>query len=145
MSGVDIMKPLVLCILDGMGIKKEKKGNAFKQAKTPIFDKLWKQYPHSKLVASGQKVGLPKGQMGNSEVGHTNIGAGRIVYQPLEYINNEIRTGAFFDNEKILDVMNYTKHNNSNLHILGLLSDGGIHSHIDHLFNLIDMCQKNDV
>ncbi len=139
------MKPLVLCILDGVGIRKEEKGNALKLAKTPNFDKLWKEYPHSLLEASGKKVGLPAGQMGNSEVGHTNIGAGRIAYQPLEFINNQIDKGTFKENQEILNIMNYTKENNSNLHILGLLSDGGIHSHINHLFNLIDMCKDKGI
>ena len=95
-------KPLVLCILDGCGIREEKDGNAFKCANKPTFDYLWNNFPHSLLEASGQKVGLPVGQMGNSEVGHMNIGAGRIVYQPLELINKAIEDKTFFENEKIL-------------------------------------------
>jgi len=138
-------KTLILCILDGCGLRDETEGNAFKNANKPTFDYLVNKYPHTKLEASGQLVGLPKGQMGNSEVGHMNIGAGRIVYQPLELINHAIETGEFFGNEKILNVINHTKKNNSKLHIMGLISDGGIHSHIDHLFALIDMCKNEGV
>lgn len=140
-----MMKPLVLCILDGVGIRDNKHGNAFMQANKPNFDKLWNNYPHSLLEASGEEVGLPSGQMGNSEVGHMNIGAGRIVYQPLQYLNEQIKTGEFFANQEILNVMEHTKNNNSKLHIFGLLSDGGIHSHINHLFALLDMCKKNNI
>lgn len=141
----DAMKPMVLCILDGCGIKEEEYGNAFKQAKTPNFDFLWEHYPHSLLEASGELVGLPKGQMGNSEVGHLNIGAGRIVYQPLQLITEKIKDGSFFQNEEMLEVIKHTKKNHSKLHIFGLLSDGGIHSHINHLFALLDLCKKEDV
>ena len=139
------MKPLVLCILDGVGIRDNEYGNAFMQANKPNFDFLWNNYPHSLLEASGELVGLPDGQMGNSEVGHMNIGAGRIVYQPLQYINEQIKNNEFFSNEEILNVINHTKQNNSNLHIFGLLSDGGIHSHINHLFALLDMCKQNNM
>lgn len=139
------MKPLVLCILDGVGIRNTEYGNAFMQANKPNFDKLWNSYPHSLLEASGEKVGLPKGQMGNSEVGHMNIGAGRIVYQPLQYINEQIKNKEFFNNKEILEVINHTKTNNSKLHIFGLLSNGGIHSHINHLFALLEMCKKNNI
>lgn len=138
-------KTLVLCILDGCGIREESFGNAFKNANKPTFDYLVKKYPHTLLEASGQLVGLPFGQMGNSEVGHMNIGAGRIVYQPLELINHAIETKEFFKNEKILNVINHVKLNNSKLHIMGLISDGGIHSHINHLLALIDMCKENNV
>ena len=139
------MKPLLLCIMDGCGIKDSEYGNAFKQAQTPNFDYLLKTYPNCKINASGQSVGLPKGQMGNSEVGHMNIGAGRTVYQPLELINNAIEEETFFQNEEILSVINHTKDNNSKLHIMGLISDGGVHSHINHLLALLEMCQKNNV
>ena len=138
-------KPLVLCILDGCGIREEKDGNAFKNANKPTFDYLWNNFPHSLLEASGQKVGLPAGQMGNSEVGHMNIGAGRIVYQPLELINKAIEDKTFFENEKILNVLSHVKKNNSSLHVMGLLSDGGVHSHINHLMNLINMIKENGV
>lgn len=138
-------KPLVLCILDGCGVRKEKDGNAFLNANTPNLDMLKSEYPNSILYASGRKVGLPEGQMGTSEVGHMNIGAGRIALQPLEAINKAIEDKSFFENEKILEVINHVKNNNSALHITGLLSDGGIHSHINHLFALLDMCKKNNV
>ena len=131
--------------MDGVGISNNIEKNAFYNARTPNYDYLINNYPHSKLVASGEEVGLPRGQMGNSEVGHTNIGAGRIVYQSLEYINNKIKTKEFFNNDKLLEVINYTKEKDSNLHIMGLLSDGGIHSSIDHLFAMLDMCKINNV
>ena len=139
------MKPLVLCILDGFGIRKEKQGNALAKANMPNYDKLVKEYPHSLLSASEEAVGLPHGQMGNSEVGHFNIGAGRVVYQPQEQINEEIKNGKFYENKNILDVIDYVKENKSKLHIFGLLSDGGIHSDIHHLMALIDMCKKNGI
>jgi len=103
------------------------------------------KYPHSLLEASSKAVGLPNGQMGNSEVGHMNIGAGRVVKQPLQKINDAIDDKTFFQNKNILEIMNHTKKNNSKLHIMGLLSDGGVHSHIDHLMALIDMCKQNDI
>ena len=139
------MKPIVLCILDGVGLREEIHGNAFKQANTPNFDYLWNKYPHATLEASGEYVGLPKGQMGNSEVGHLNIGAGRVVYQPLQFITEKIKDKTFFENKELLSVINHVKKNNSRLHIFGLLSDGGIHSHIDHLLALIDLYQKENV
>src|SRR5574344_1099219 len=117
----DKMKPLVLCILDGVGIRNEKHGNSVYQANKPNLEYLWNNYPHSLLNASGKEVGLPFDQMGNSEVGHSNIGAGRIVYQPLELINNEIENNKFYENENILDIINHVKNNNSKLHIFGLL------------------------
>ena len=138
-------KPVVLTILDGCGIRKETDGNAFHNANKPTFDYLWNKYPHSLLNASEEAVGLPHGQMGNSEVGHTNIGAGRIVYQPLELINMFIKDKSFFENEVLLDVINHVKNNNSKLHIMGLLSDGGVHSHINHLKALIELCKMHNV
>ena len=138
-------KPIVLCILDGCGVREESYGNAFKNANKPNFDYLFNNYPHAFLEASGNLVGLPKGQMGNSEVGHMNIGAGRIVYQPLELINKSINDESFYKNKNILDVIHYTQDNNSKLHIMGLISDGGIHSHINHLLSLIDMCKKEGI
>lgn len=139
------MKPLVLCILDGVGIREETYGNAVYKANMPVFEHLLNTYPNCLLDASGKSVGLPDGQMGNSEVGHTNIGAGRVVKEPLEIINEQIDNGAFFDNDKLLSVMDYTKIHDSKLHIMGLLSDGGIHSHIDHLYALLKMCKDNDI
>lgn len=137
------MKPVLLCILDGVGIREEKLGNAFKNANTPNFDFLWENYPHTILNASEEYVGLPKGQMGNSEVGHTNIGAGRIVYQSLELINKSIKNHEIDNSEKLLEIISYVKKNNKKLHIMGLTSDGGIHSHIDHLNGIITIAQKN--
>ena len=138
-------KPLVLCILDGCGIRKETDGNAFANANKPTLDMLMNKYPNSILEASGPSVGLPVGQMGTSEVGHMNLGSGRVALQPLEAISSSIEDGSFFENEKILNVLNHVKENNSNLHLYGLLSDGGVHSHINHLFGLLEMCKKNNV
>ncbi len=138
-------QPLLLTILDGYGLRDNEHGNAVKLANNKMFNYLWENYPHTTLEASGRQVGLPEGQMGNSEVGHTNIGAGRLVYQPLELINKEIRERTFFSNPEILKVINHTKENNSKLHIMGLISDGGVHSHIDHLLALLEMCHLNNV
>ena len=138
-------KPLVLCILDGCGIREESDGNAFKNAHKPTFDYLMKMYPHSILQASGKAVGLPEGQMGTSEVGHMNLGSGRVAIQPLENISASIESKEFFSNKKILEVLNHVKKNNSNLHIFGLLSDGGVHSHINHVLALLEMCKKENI
>ena len=139
------MKPIVLCIMDGVGIRNEIHGNAFLQAKKPNIDYLWNKYPHSLLEASGELVGLPERQMGNSEVGHLNIGAGRIVYQPIQLITEKIKDGSFFNNPNILEVINHVKENNSKLHVLGLLSDGGVHSHINHLMAIIDLAKMQNI
>lgn len=135
----------ILCILDGVGIREVKKGNAFLNTKKNMFDYLWNNYPHSLLEASGEDVGLPNGQMGNSEVGHTNIGAGRIVYQSLELINKSIKDESFYSNENLLELLDHVKNNGSNLHIFGLLSDGGIHSHISHLYAILDLCKRKNI
>ncbi len=139
------MRPIVLAILDGVGIREELKGNAFKQAHKPNFDYLIGEYPNSELEASGRSVGLPTGQMGNSEVGHLNIGAGRIVYQPLEIINDALRTENLYNNDQILSVVNHVKNNNSRLHVMGLLSDGGVHSHIEHIMGMLELVKRNNV
>lgn len=139
------MKPLVLCILDGCGIRESTDGNAFKNADTPTLDMLFNEYPNSILQASGPSVGLPEGQMGTSEVGHMNLGSGRIALQPLQAITGSIEDKTFFKNEKILEVLNHVKENNSNLHLFGLLSDGGVHSHINHLLALLEMCKEENV
>lgn len=139
------MKKILLCIMDGVGLSKDKKYNALYNAYTPNLNRLWDIYPHSSLNASEKYVGLPKGQMGNSEVGHTNIGAGRIVYQSLELINSKINDKSFYTNEELLKVINHVKDNNSKLHLVGLLSDGGVHSHINHLFALLELCKKEKV
>lgn len=138
-------QPTVLAILDGYGLREEEHGNAVKLANNPVFNMLWEKYPHTQLNASGQEVGLPKGQMGNSEVGHMNIGAGRIVYQPLELINKSIEDKEIYSNEELLKVINHVKNNNSKLHLMGLISDGGVHSHIDHLMAIIDMAKQNNI
>jgi 2,3-bisphosphoglycerate-independent phosphoglycerate mutase len=139
------MKPIILAILDGVGMRDEIKGNAFKQAYTPIFNQLLNNYPYSLLDASEEAVGLPKGQMGNSEVGHLNIGAGRVVLQPLQLINETFNNESIFNNEKILKVINHVKNNNSKLHILGLLSDGGVHSHLNHILGMLELCKRNNI
>lgn len=136
-------KTTVLMILDGYGLNKTAKANAVYEAKTPVMDKLMKEYPFVEGEASGMAVGLPEGQMGNSEVGHLNMGAGRIVYQDLTRITKEIMDGTFFENEALLAAMNNCKKNNSSLHLFGLLSDGGVHSHITHLYALLEMAKKN--
>ena len=142
---IDMRKKILLTILDGYGLRKENEGNAVNLANNKFFNGLWNKFPHSILDASGEEVGLPKNQIGNSEVGHLNIGAGRIIYQPLERINKSIEDNTFFENREILDVINHSRINNSKLHIMGLISDGGVHSHINHLMALLDLCKKNDV
>lgn len=138
-------KPVALIILDGFAFRDETFGNAVAQAKKPNFDRYWSQFPHATLTASGEAVGLPEGQMGNSEVGHLNIGAGRIVYQSLTRLNKSIREGDFFTNQAFLDAVAHVKAHNSKLHIMGLLSDGGVHSHYEHMFALIKLAKQQDV
>lgn len=135
-------KPVMLMILDGFGISDKVDGNAVRAAKKPNYDKYFNNYPHTQLAASGLEVGLPKGQMGNSEVGHLNIGAGRVIYQELTRITKEIEEGNFFRNETLNLAMDSAKEKGTALHLLGLLSDGGVHSHIDHLKGLLDMAKK---
>ena len=137
-------KPVMLMILDGFGINENTDGNAVKLAKTPNIDKLMKKYPNTIMYTSGLQVGLPEGQMGNSEVGHTNIGAGRIVYQELTKITKSIEDGDFFAIPEFIEAIENCKKNNSKLHILGLLSDGGVHSHIRHLYGLLEMAKRRD-
>ncbi len=136
------MKKVILAIMDGVGCNKDYPGNAFKLANTPNLDMMLEDYNYGLLKASGEAVGLPKGQMGNSEVGHLTIGAGRVVFQPLEKINQSIKSGEFYKNEEILKAFSFVKENNSRLHIFGMLSDGGVHSHIKHIFALLDMAKK---
>ncbi len=138
-------KPVVLCVIDGLGLREEVQGNGFKQAKTPTFDDLFKNYPNSIIQASGEYVGLPKGQMGNSEVGHLNIGAGEIVYTGLSLIGKEIEDNKFKSNKYFKEVFDDVKKNNATLHLMGLLSPGGVHSLEEHLFLLIDAAHENDV
>jgi len=139
------MSKVILTILDGVGIRDEIDGNAFKQANKPTYDFLWNHYPHTTLDASGNSVGLPTLQMGNSETGHLNIGAGRIVYQPLELINESIRTKKLSKEEKIINLINRTKEENRKIHLVGLISDGGVHSHINHLKELLEICKENEI
>ena len=138
------MKKVLLCVLDGVGLSKIKDGNALINANKPNIDYLMKEYPNKGINASGIFVGLPDGQMGNSEVGHLTIGAGRIIYQSLELINRAIKDESFYSNESFLNAIRHAKENNSKLHIMGLLSDGGVHSHINHIKALLKLCKKED-
>ncbi|MBQ6825967.1 MAG: 2,3-bisphosphoglycerate-independent phosphoglycerate mutase [Clostridia bacterium] len=136
-------KPIVLTIMDGFGFNDDKAVNAIDKAKTPRLDKIFKECPTTQIGASGMDVGLPDGQMGNSEVGHTNIGAGRVVYQELTRITKAISDGDFFTNTAFLNAVENCKKNDSALHLLGLLSDGGVHSHIEHLYALVELAKRN--
>ncbi|TQR06754.1 2,3-bisphosphoglycerate-independent phosphoglycerate mutase [Psychrobacillus soli] len=134
--------PVALIILDGFGLRHEAFGNAVAQANKPNYDRYWKDYPNATLIASGEAVGLPEGQMGNSEVGHLNIGAGRIVYQNLTRIHKSIREGEFFLERKLLAAIEHVKKTGGKLHLMGLLSDGGVHSHYSHLFALLKLAKE---
>ena len=136
-------KPTVLMILDGYGLNPKKDGNAVALAKTPVMDQLMKEYPFVEGSASGMAVGLPEGQMGNSEVGHLNMGAGRIVYQELTRITKSIQDGDFFENEELKAAVENCRKNHSALHLMGLLSDGGVHSHNTHLYALLELARRN--
>src|SRR5690625_4395784 len=134
--------PVGLIMLDGFANRDEVKGNAVKAADKPNFDRFFEKYPHNELSACGLDVGLPEGQMGNSEVGHLNIGAGRVVYQSLTRINKSIENGDFFDNQVLLGAMDHVNDNDSALHVMGLLSDGGVHSHYEHMFAILKMAKE---
>ena len=136
-------KPTVLMILDGYGLNDKVEGNAVKQANTPVMDELMANCPFVEGQASGMAVGLPEGQMGNSEVGHLNMGAGRIVYQELTRITKSIQDGDFFENEAFLAAAKNCKENGSALHLMGLVSDGGVHSHINHIYGLLEFSKKS--
>ena len=138
-------KPIMLCIMDGFGIAPAGPGNAITAARTPNLDRLLAERPHTLLQASGRAVGLPDGQMGNSEVGHTNMGAGRVVWQDLSMITNEIENGKFFENPAFAEAIEHVKKNGSALHLFGLMSDGGVHSHIGHIKALVTLAQKKGV
>ena len=138
-------KPTVLMILDGYGLNDSVKGNAVAEGKTPVMDRLMKEYPFVKGNASGMAVGLPDGQMGNSEVGHLNMGAGRIVYQDLTKITKAIQDGDFFENKALLAACANVKENGSSLHLMGLVSDGGVHSHIEHIFGLLELAKRQGI
>ena len=128
--------------MDGFGLRQETEGNAIRAAATPRLDQFFREYAHTTLRASGLDVGLPDGQMGNSEVGHTNIGAGRVVFQDLPRISRAIEDGSFFENAAYIEAMDDCKERDGALHLMGLLSDGGVHSHITHLFALLEMAKK---
>jgi len=133
------LEKVYLMILDGFGIGKKYKGNAIEKAKMPNLKKLFKEYPFTELKASGNEVGLPRNVMGNSEVGHYTIGAGRITYQSLEEIDRSIKDKSFFQNKVLVEAMKHVKKNNSSLHLLGMISDEGVHAHLNHLFALMDL------
>ena len=137
--------PTTLIIMDGFGLRDTTEGNAVIHAKTPVLDKLFAGCAHTTLSASGLDVGLPDGQMGNSEVGHTNIGGGRVVFQDLPRISLSIEDGSFFENPAYCNAMDACKKNNSSLHLYGLLSDGGVHSHNTHLWALLEMAKRRGV
>ncbi len=138
-------KPVVLMVLDGYGLNDKTEGNAIAQANTPVMDKLMAECPFVKGNASGLSVGLPDGQMGNSEVGHMNIGAGRIIYQELTRITKAIEEGSFFENKALLSAVDNVKKSGSDLHLFGLLSDGGVHSHNTHLYGLLELAKRNNI
>ena len=134
----------MLMILDGFGINEQEEGNSIKLAKIPNISEVLKKNPNTIIHTSGIDVGLPEGQMGNSEVGHTNIGAGRIIYQDLAKITKSIEDGDFFSKNEFVEAIENCKKNNSKLHIMGLLSDGGVHSHIRHLYGLLELAKRKD-
>ncbi len=138
-------KRVLLIVLDGWGINKKKEGNAIAAANAPLYNRLMREYPHTELQASGEAVGLPDGQMGNSEVGHLNLGAGRIVYQDSTRISKAIRDGDFFRNPVLISAMEKVKASRSSLHLMGLLSDGGVHSRLDHIFAMLDLAKAQGI
>src|SRR5580692_1848160 len=138
-------KKSILLIMDGWGLGQEQRADAIQHAHVPFVSSLYKKYPNSTLVTCGEAVGLPDGQMGNSEVGHLNLGAGRIVYQELQRINVAIRDGSFLKNEVLLKAIRFAKNNNKPVHLIGLVSDGGVHSHINHAKALVDVCKNENL
>jgi 2,3-bisphosphoglycerate-independent phosphoglycerate mutase len=140
-----LKKRVILLIMDGWGLGKVKSSDAIQNANVPFVTSLYAKYPNTRLVTCGEAVGLPEGQMGNSEVGHLNLGAGRIVYQELQRINVAVRDGSFAKNISLLNAVHFAKKNNKPLHLLGLVSDGGVHSHISHLKAIIDICKKENL
>jgi len=137
------LKPVVLISCDGWGACAVKEGNAIEQANTPNYNNLMKNYPFTYLQASGIAVGLPWGEVGNSEVGHLNLGAGQVVYQNLPRIQLAIQDKSFHKNEKFLEAIEHAKKNKSDLHLVGILSSGGVHGHMDHLFEILKICKQN--
>lgn len=138
-------RPMVLIMLDGWGIGPNNAGNAIVQANTPNMDKFWVAFPHTQITASGEAVGLPRGEDGNTETGHLNIGAGHIVYQDLPRINMSIADGSFYENKALLSAVEHVKKNNSTLHLMGLIGAGGVHSNIEHLYALLNFCQQQQL
>ena len=138
-------KPVLLVVLDGWGLRAERDANAIAVAGTPNMDALVREFPHTAIETSGLSVGLPEGQMGNSEVGHTNLGAGRIVYQDLVRINRAVEDGSFYKNDALLQACRRAKENGGALHLMGLLSDGGVHSHNEHLYALVELARREGV
>ena len=136
-------RKVILVIMDGWGLGAVASSDAIKHAHVPFTNSLYLKYPNTTLITCGEAVGLPDGQMGNSEVGHLNLGAGKIVYQELQRINVAIRDGSLASNPGLLNSLRYARDNNKPLHLLGLVSNGGVHSHIEHLKALIDICQAN--
>lgn len=144
-GGIDMKKTVALIILDGYGLSDEITGNAVKQAHTPFLDELFSKYPHNTLQTSGEAVGLPEGQMGNSEVGHLNLGAGRVVYQSLTRINKSIKDGDFYTNQAFSDAFTHAKNNQGKVHVFGLVSDGGVHAYPTHIKALFSLKKQHDV
>ncbi len=138
-------RKIILVIMDGWGLGKLKSSDSIQAANTPFVDSLYSKFPNSTLTTCGEAVGLPEGQMGNSEVGHLNLGAGRIVYQELQRINVSIRDSEFAENKILLNAIHYVKENNKPLHLLGLVSNGGVHSHINHLKAILNVCAKENL
>ncbi|MFM8296038.1 MAG: 2,3-bisphosphoglycerate-independent phosphoglycerate mutase, partial [Microcystaceae cyanobacterium] len=139
------ISPVVLVILDGWGYRSEQRANAIALAETPIMDSLMAVYPHTLINTSGKDVGLPKGQMGNSEVGHLNIGAGRIVPQELVRISDAVENGSLFENPVLVNICEEVRQRQGKLHLIGLCSEGGVHSHLDHLLGLLDLAKLQGV
>jgi 2,3-bisphosphoglycerate-independent phosphoglycerate mutase len=135
-------KKVILIIMDGWGLGKVEKSDAIQHSKTPFVSSLYSKYPNTTLITCGEEVGLPEGQMGNSEVGHLNLGAGRIVYQELQRISVAIKTGEFAKNEVLLNSIKYARENNKPLHLMGLVSDGGVHSHLNHVKAITSLCKQ---
>jgi 2,3-bisphosphoglycerate-independent phosphoglycerate mutase len=142
---ITIMNNIILAILDGWGVNPEKKGNAILSARTPNYDQFMRFYPNTLLQAAGIAVGLSWNEMGNSEVGHTTIGAGKVIYQNLPRVSLAIKDGSFFENEALLETINKAKETNSDLHLMGLVSDGGVHSHADHLYALMELARNRKI
>ena len=139
------VSPVILVILDGWGHRQDANDNAIALAKTPVMDSLWEAYPHTLIHTSGKDVGLPDGQMGNSEVGHLNLGAGRIVPQELVRISDAVEDGSLYHNSALLEICEEVQSRQGKLHLIGLCSEGGVHSHLDHLFGLLDFAKSQEI